>query len=54
MCLALLTPMLPDNALGVAWAAGHATAQARKLSPGAGVRIVVCGTISLFRLKAKT
>lgn len=23
MCLAPLTPMLPDNALGVVWAAGH-------------------------------
>lgn len=39
MCLAPLTPMLPDNALGVAWAAGHTmnVVKAICLTAGAGV-----------------
>lgn len=50
MCLAPLTPMLPDNALGVAWAAGHTMALARTLSLTAGVRWAACRSISLARL----
>lgn len=50
MCLAPLTPMLPDNALGVAWAAGHTMALARTLSLTAGVRWAACRSISLAGL----
>lgn len=50
MCLAPLTPMLPDNALGVAWAAGHTMALARTLSLTAGVWWAACRSISLAGL----
>lgn len=51
MCLAPLTPMLPDNALGVAWAAGHTMALTMTLSLSVGVRKASCRTLSLARLR---
>ena len=39
MCLAPLTPMLPDNALGVAWAAGNAIDAVKTLCLTAGVEV---------------
>lgn len=39
--------MLPDNALGVAWAAGHTTALARTLSLSTGVLVAACRSVSL-------